>query len=282
MLKLTAMKTINPILIDCRSLSDFVAGHHAGACNLPASELAQRMHELPDSSQAITLVGDSASVASANAFLINKDYIVSDRLIYDDAMIDQLKLAGQWVVGAQSQRLWQPSPLINRFVYELMPLNGIKAGKGLDIGCGSGRDLVYCAMHGWQMTGVDVQPAAVARAQALARSQNVSIETQVRDLETGSDPFADLSDGSFDLISVARYLHRPLFPVIKRLLASGGVVVYHTFMVGSEAFGSPKNPNFLLNKGELADVFRGFDILIDDVITLADGRPMSMFVARKQ
>ena len=26
---------------------------------------------------------------------------------------------------------------------------------GLDLGCGSGRDLVYLAMHGWRMTGVD-------------------------------------------------------------------------------------------------------------------------------
>lgn len=280
MLKLTAMKTINPILIDCRSLSDFVAGHQAGACHLPANELAQRMHELPDAAQAIALFGDEISVASAQAFLVSKNYTVSDRFIDDNVTVNTLKEAGRWAVGGESQRLWQPSPLMSRFVHELMSLHDIKAGKGLDIGCGSGRDLVYCAMHGWQMMGVDVQPAAVARAQALAISQQVSVETQVCDLETGVDPFADFADGSFDLISVARYLHRPLFSVIKRLLASGGVVVYHTFMVGSEAFGSPKNPNFLLKRGELAEVFAGADVLLDEVITLADGRPMSLFVAK--
>jgi len=280
MLKLIAMKIPNPILIDCRARSDFVAGHIAAACHLPANELAQRMHELPDTAQAITLFGDECSVVSAQAFLVSKNYTVSDWFIDDHVTINAFKEAGQWVIDGESQRLWQPSPLVNRFVHELMPLNGIKAGKGLDIGCGSGRDLVYCAMHGWQMTGVDVQPAAVARAQALATSQQVIIATQVRDLETGSDPFADLTDGCFDLISVARYLHRPLFPVIKRLLANGGVVVYHTFMVGSETFGSPKNPNFLLKAGELAEVFSDADVLLDEVITLADGRPMSMFVAR--
>jgi SAM-dependent methyltransferase len=274
------MKTINPILIDCRTLSDFVAGHIATACHLPADELAQRMHELPDVSQAIALFGDECSVASAKAFLVSKNYTVSDRFIDDHVTVNTLKEAGRWVVGGESQRLWQPSPLINRFVHELMSLHDIKAGKGLDIGCGSGRDLVYCAMHGWQMMGVDVQPAAVARAQALAISQQVSVETHVRDLEAGVDPFADLADGSFDLISVARYLHRPLFSVIKRLLASGGVIVYHTFMVGSEAFGSPKNPKFLLKRGELAEVFSGADVLLDEVITLADGRPMSLFVAK--
>lgn len=280
MLKLTAMKTINPILIDCRSLSDFVAGHQAGACHLPANELAQRMHELPDAAQAIALFGDELSVASAQAFLVSKNYTVSDWFIDDHMTVNTLKEAGRWAVGGESQRLWQPSPLIHRFVHELMPKYGMSSGKGLEIACGSGRDLVYCAMHGWQMMGVDVQRAAVARAQALAISQQVSIETQVRDLETGVDPFADFADGSFDLISVARYLHRPLFPVIKRLLANGGVIVYHTFMVGSEAFGSPKNPNFLLKEGELAEMFAGADVLLDEVITLADGRPMSMFVAK--
>ncbi len=280
MLKLEVMKVITPVLIDCRPKQTFIAGHALAAANLPAAELAQRMHELPDTTQAITLMGDAASLTIAREFLVGKGYCVLHEIRDDGEIVAQLKQQGQWQEGDVSQRLWQPSPLIHRFVHELMPKYGMSSGKGLEIACGSGRDLVYCAMHGWQMMGVDVQPAAVARAQALAISQQVSIETQVRDLETGVDPFADFADGSFDLISVARYLHRSLFPVIKRVLASGGVVVYHTFMVGSEAFGSPKNPNFLLKEGELAEMFAGADVLLDEVITLADGRPMSMFVAK--
>ncbi len=274
------MKVITPVLIDCRPKQTFIAGHALAAANLPAAELAQRMHELPDTTQAITLMGDAASLTIAREFLVSKGYCVLHEICDDGKIVAQLKQQGQWQEGDISQRLWQPSPLISCFVHELMPLHGVKVGKGLDIGCGSGRDLVYLSMNGWQMTGVDVQPAAVARAQALASSQHVTITTQVRDLETGADPFADFTDGSFELISVARYLHRPLFPVIKRLLKKGGAIVYHTFMVGSEAFGSPKNPNFLLKAGELADVFSDAEILLDEVVTLADSRPMSMFVAR--
>jgi hypothetical protein len=65
------------------------------------------------------------------------------------------------------------------------------------------------------------------------------------------------------------------------LIAPKGVVLYHTFMVGSQAFGSPRNPNFLLKPGELATVFSDFTVLLDEVVTLADGRPMTMFVARR-
>jgi SAM-dependent methyltransferase len=280
MLKSEVMKVITLVLIDCRPKQTFIAGHALAAANLPAAELAQRMHELPDTTQAITLMGDAVSLTVAREFLVSKSYVILNEIVYNDDVVVQLKQQGQWQEGDVSQRLWQPSPLIERFVHELMAEHGIISKRGLEIACGSGRDLVYLGMNGWQMTGVDVQPAAVARAQALASSQHVTITTQVRDLETGADPFADFTDGCFELISVARYLYRPLFPVIKRLLKKGGVIVYHTFMVGSEAFGSPKNPNFLLKVGELATVFSGADIWCDDVVTLADGRPMSMFVAK--
>ena len=51
-------------------------------------------------------------------------------------------------------------------------------------------------------------------------------------------------------------------------------------MQGSEQFGSPRNPNFLLKPGELAQVFAGAEILLDAVETLDDGRPVSAFIAR--
>jgi hypothetical protein len=51
-------------------------------------------------------------------------------------------------------------------------------------------------------------------------------------------------------------------------------------MQGSEKFGSPRNPNFLLKAGELAEVFAGAAILLDAVETLDDGRPVSAFIAR--
>jgi cytochrome b561 len=85
----------------------------------------------------------------------------------------------------------------------------------------------------------------------------------------------------FDLINVARYLHRPLFAQIKSLLAVDGIILYHTFMQGSEVFGSPKNPNFLLKQGELAEVFADWHIWCDQTLVLADGRPMSYFIAQK-
>ncbi|MGB1257848.1 MAG: class I SAM-dependent methyltransferase, partial [Thiolinea sp.] len=112
----------------------------------------------------------------------------------------------------------------------------------------------------------------------------LKVRTLQRDLENTPDPFADFPDGSFDLICVARYLHRPLFPVIRRLLASGGVLLYQTFMQGCEqtAVGRPRNPDFLLRPGELAAEFADAEIILDQIETLDDGRPVAAFVARKR
>jgi tellurite methyltransferase len=238
------------------------------------------MHELPKTSEPLVLYGEGESLRQAQAFLISKGYQVAQQIAWTPELAIALQAAGLWQTGEHSQRLWQPAPLIARFVADFMSQHHILPSKGLDIGCGAGRDLVYLAMHGWQMTGIDYIPAALQRAQQLAVSQQVSIHTECLDLETGTDPFIGYATGQFDLITVARYLHRPLFPWMKRILKPGGILIYQTFMQGSEQFGSPRNPNFLLKPGELAAVFADAEILLDEVEILDDGRPVSAFIAR--
>lgn len=55
----------------------------------------------------------------------------------------------------------------------------------LDIGCGSGRDVVWMALHGWNVKGLDKWSAALDRARALARRLNVDslVSLESRDLE---------------------------------------------------------------------------------------------------
>ncbi len=319
--------------LDCRPFAAFCQGHHAHACSIPVDELPSRMHELPKTSEPLTVYANADALQAACAFLTSKGYQVAQAIEWTLPLAASLQAADLWQNGAQSQRLWQPAPLIARFVTEFMPAYQIQPGQGLDIGCGAGRDMVYLAMHGWQMTGIDYIPGALQRAQQLASSQHVTVTTLQRDLETGQDPFSEFADGQFALITVARYLHRPLFPWLQRLLKPGGIVqtpmknltptplldrrgakkhdsfspspvkergpggevlsegcaqlqpggilIYQTFMQGAEQFGSPRNPNFLLKPGELAQVFAHTDILLDTVETLDDGRPVSAFICRQ-
>jgi SAM-dependent methyltransferase len=46
----------------------------------------------------------------------------------------------------------------------------------LDVGCGTGDTSIYLAQHGWQVTGVDFVPKAVAKARAKAEAEGVSVD----------------------------------------------------------------------------------------------------------
>ncbi|WP_020559648.1 methyltransferase domain-containing protein [Thiofilum flexile] len=266
-------------IIDCRTEADFLAGHKRGAISIPAAELFARMHELPMRSTPLELWVDVSSKTTAQDFLSTKGYTLTQTLIWSEALAQTLQLTGQWATGAAQHTLWQPAPLIERFVTDIMPRYKIPAGKGLDLGCGAGRDLVYLAQHGWQMTGIDHLSGALQRTQDLAAHNQVTVTTLQMDLETSDNQLATLTPHSFDLIYGVRYLHRPLFSIIPTLLKPKGVFLYQTFMEGCEVLGGPRNPKFLLKHGELAHLFHHADIILDHIDYLNDGRPLSAFIS---
>ncbi|MGV6808714.1 MAG: methyltransferase domain-containing protein [bacterium] len=276
--KITQLTQANA-LIDCRPEAQFLQAHYCDAVNIPARDLFACMQMLPSAHQAISLCGDTQSLSIAQFFLKEKGYEIRAIIVWDDELSQVLQQQQRIQSGHSHQRLWQAAPLIDYFVAQKY----CAAGEGLDIACGAGRDSVFLALNGWQMTGIDRNPDALQRTQRLAQSQQVSVNTLLLDMESQAadiNPFSLYQPHRFDLICVARYLHRPLFPYLRHLLKDGGYLLYQTFMQGSEKFGSPRNPNYLLKPNELAHVFQQDDIIHDQVIHLQDGRPMSAFIAR--
>ena len=269
-------------LIDCRPFVAYFKGHVRNATSLPADELFERMHELPMRSQVLNLCGDRRNLQSAMDYLQGRQHNIGQCLEWTQQLAEQLQAQNMLETGSRSLRLWKPSPLIKTVVKKL-PEWKIHPGTGLDIACGAGRDMVYLAENGWHMTGVDYHEDALSRARHLATVNRQTLQLVQQDLESGDQSFVDAGLGAagFDLVSVLRYLHRPLLPQIKELLAPGGLLVYQTFMLGCEKIGRPRNPDFLLKPGELRSVFSGFSVLMDDVSYLEDGRPVSAFVAQK-
>jgi len=45
----------------------------------------------------------------------------------------------------------------------------IPSGRALDLGCGSGTNVIYLARHGWEAVGVDFSPVAIAQARQKAK-----------------------------------------------------------------------------------------------------------------
>lgn len=268
-------------LIDCRSQAEFEHCHVKEACHIPAADLFKRMHELPKRSEPLQIYGFEEEIKQALVFLESKGYQVTSSWVWDESLVRENAIPVEG--GLASKRLWQPAKCIEHFQqvygYKLTAEN--RKPTGLDIGCGSGRDMVYLSSHGWQMSGIDFHSDALERAQNLAQFNQQSITTHALDFESTENALLTLEQ-EFDLVCVVRYLHRPLLDQIKTIIKPGGYILYQTFMQGCEKISNPRNPRFLLEAGELARQFQDFRIYLDGIDHLEDGRPVSRFIAQKK
>jgi SAM-dependent methyltransferase len=83
-------------------------------------------------------------------------------------------------------------------IVALIEKDGLAPGRAIDLGCGTGTNVVYLADHGWQATGVDFIGRAIRRARRKARRAGVAPRTRfIRGDLTRLSP-SDLGD-SFDL-----------------------------------------------------------------------------------
>lgn len=70
--------------------------------------------------------------------------------------------------------------------------DALPPGRALDLGCGTGTNVVYLAQHGWDATGVDLVGRALRRARERASGAGVSPRfiagdvTRLDELEVGS------------------------------------------------------------------------------------------------
>tara|TARA_Y100001970_G_scaffold281166_1_gene391385 strand:- start:11800 stop:12294 length:495 start_codon:yes stop_codon:yes gene_type:complete len=120
-------------------------------------------------------------------------------------------------------------------------------GDVLDLACGNGRHSLPLATAGFHVTALDRDVTELPI--------NNFIKPVEANLEDGS-PWP-LSGQDFDGIVVTNYLHRPLFPILIESLRPGAILIYETFSIGNELIGRPRNPDFLLQDGELLQAVSG-------------------------
>ena len=136
-----------------------------------------------------------------------------------------------------------PAPLLVQ-VADMLP-----AGRALDLACGPGRNALYLARLGWEVTAVDASRVAIA----YLRKQDRTIDTRLADLERGD--FA-IAPGAYDLICDFYYLQRDLFPQIREGVRPGGV-----FTGAVHLIEPGRSPAFSMQPGELREEFKSWKIL---------------------
>lgn len=137
------------------------------------------------------------------------------------------------------------------------------AGRVLCLAEGEGRNAVFLAERGFQVTGVDGSKVGLDKAQRLARERGVKLETIVADLRD-----FDLGTARWDAI-VSIWCHVPpdlraaLHPRIAAALAPGGVLLlehYHPRQLEYRT-GGPPDAKLLLTRSELQHDFKALKVL---------------------
>ncbi len=171
---------------------------------------------------------------------------------------------------AASELVWSAGP--NRFVEA--ELADLPPGRALDLAAGEGRNAIWLARRGWEVTAADFSQVALAKGRRLAG------DTPVRWVCADATRWDERS--AYDLVVVA-YLQLPAAERAAAVRAAyhalwpGGtlLVVAHDSTNLAEGTGGPQDPAVLYTAEDVLDDLagEGFDVLRAERVarTVGDG-----------
>jgi SAM-dependent methyltransferase len=138
----------------------------------------------------------------------------------------------------------EPNRLLVESVADLKP------GRALDVGMGQGRNALFLARQGWQVTGFDVSAVGIGKAREAAAAEGLRVQAV-----HASDEEFNFGREEWDLIAILYAIEKRSVFKVKDALRPGGLVVVE----GAHREASGGEWEFASN--ELLGIFQGFTIL---------------------
>ncbi|PVV05367.1 hypothetical protein BB560_000115 [Smittium megazygosporum] len=211
------------------------------------------MFELPPpNTEPLTVVfdkQDQTEIDKIKSLIESKHYSVKSVVFWDELDIDsekKYKETNMLYSGDLYHEIFYPSPALASNIDDIEAKLANASGnqkrlKVLDLGCGCGRDLVF-----------------LTKRESGVQWEAFGIDYQ--------------------------YFNRPLLGHIDSLLDAGGFIIFSSFVYGEgvPAFEKPK-PQHCIKVGELTQFFSllGYQIVLDKIEFIEDGRPVNTFIAQK-
>jgi thioredoxin reductase/protein-L-isoaspartate O-methyltransferase len=174
-------------------LGDFVETDATGATAIPGLYAAGNVTD--PSQQMLQAAADGSWVGAMISFSLARDDIeAAARPSANEADWDHRYGGGQ---------MWSGNPngtLVNE-------IDGLAAGRALDVGAGEGGDAVWLAEQGWDVTASDISQRALERVAAEAERRGLRIECHHAD----ANALGAYETAAFDLVS-AQYASIPRTP----------------------------------------------------------------------
>jgi SAM-dependent methyltransferase len=167
----------------------------------------------------------------------------------------------QWTREVSSREQWNATYLEGRAVNpqpsQLLAevVRGRRPGKALDVAMGQGRNSLYLASQGWEVTGIDISDVGVRMARLAAAERRLRIEAINADETTW-----DYGTEKWDLVALFyTCCDGKMVEKVKRSLKRGGFVVVEGFHkdAGFDAFVPPD---------QLSALKSGLNLVRDEVV----------------
>lgn len=176
---------------------------------------------------------------------------------------------------AEVECLWGPSPdplLVKN-------IEKIPVGKALDLGVGEGRNALYLAHKGFQVTGIDVSPKAIEKFLDLSKKRGLAVEGLVMDIRD-----FEFKLNTYNLVVATAALHflrkkevNEITSKIIRSTAHGGYAYIADFTVNDPYYQAAKKRSkqieektfysarlrsyrYFFSHNELKGIFKDFEI----------------------
>lgn len=153
-------------------------------------------------------------------------------------------------------------------------------GKALDVAGGAGRNAIWLARRGLDVTLVDVSDVALDKAERRATTAGLAKAMRFVHADVDRElPFAPL----FDVVLVFNYLNRARRDDYATLLLDGGVLVAVQPTVENLTRHAKPGRDYLVEPGELASWVRrlDFEILVSREGWTDEGRHEAGVIARR-
>ncbi len=141
----------------------------------------------------------------------------------------------------------EPSVLLTEWVDDRPP------GRALDLACGTGRNALYLAERGFEVTAVDISPRALELAEQKAREKGLTVNWIAADLDTYA------IEGQYDLIVISFFSVNKgmVLPIIDALKHGGTLLCENHMLPPSASEDEARKHRFHLRPGELRHLFPG-------------------------
>ena len=190
-------------------------------------------------------------------------------------LTDRDRWNSKYLASAASATIDSPDEFLTRaFSQHVLPAFP-RGGRALDLAGGAGRNAIWLAKQGWEVTLMDISDIGIERARQKAGPLGSHIHFVVDDLT-----HFKASQIRFDLVIVFFFLERNIFAEIIKSLRPGGLLIYKTRTSQNfEAGKRTMNPAYLLRAGELPRLVEGLTVLHhrED----CEGEAVAELVARK-